>query len=156
MAALPESERIALCLHDLAKFYDAADASVDVHNEFIEAFDISWTGESATGDAQFLPGQFTRFWDVSRRPEGNIHFAGEHLSKHHTWISGALESAHGAVAQVLDKPEKELKPLGKEFAPDMPNNTIERGQLETVTEANYVKFAIPHHMNVQYVEVETG
>ena len=26
------------------------------------------------------------------RPEGRIHFAGEHCSLHHAWIQGALES----------------------------------------------------------------
>lgn len=56
----------------------------------------------------FLPGQFTAYFDVARRAEvvgtsevPNVYFAGEHLSRHHTWIAGALESALYSVEQML-------------------------------------------------------
>ena len=34
------------------------------------------------------------------KPEGNVYFAGEHLSPHHAWIEGSLESAYQVVAQM--------------------------------------------------------
>ncbi|KAH8653851.1 hypothetical protein BX600DRAFT_363214, partial [Xylariales sp. PMI_506] len=88
--SLNREERAQLCLHDLAKYF--ADDEVDVHDEYIESFDVLWSNEFCGGDAMFLPGQFSRFHEVSRKPEGNIYFAGEHLSRHHTWIAGALDS----------------------------------------------------------------
>ncbi|CAG8504752.1 21528_t:CDS:2 [Gigaspora rosea] len=36
----------------------------------------------------------------ARAPEGNIYFASEHLSTHHTWILGALDSALLACQQI--------------------------------------------------------
>lgn len=83
---LSRPERIKICLHDLSKYF-ADEVEIDVYEQFIEAFDITWSAESCGGDAMFLPGQFSRFFEVAKKPEGNIHFAGEHLSKHHTWVS---------------------------------------------------------------------
>jgi monoamine oxidase len=77
--SLSREERVEICLHDLTKFF--ANESVDVHDQFMEAFDVLWSNEFCGGDAMFLPGQFSRFYEVARAPEGNIHFAGEHLSK---------------------------------------------------------------------------
>ncbi|KAH7351060.1 hypothetical protein BKA65DRAFT_593892 [Rhexocercosporidium sp. MPI-PUGE-AT-0058] len=68
-------DRVKLCLHDLAKYF--ADEEVDVHGQFIEAFDKLWSNEYCGGDATFLPGQFSRFYEVAKKPEGNIHFAVE-------------------------------------------------------------------------------
>ncbi|KAH8807993.1 putative flavin-containing amine oxidase [Xylogone sp. PMI_703] len=102
IASIPRQQRLQLALHDLARYF--SDSNVNVYNEFIDAFDICWSQESATGDAMFLPGQFSRFFDAARRPEGNIYFAGEHLSRHHTWIAGAIDSALYTVANILGKP----------------------------------------------------
>ena len=85
-AGLPRDQRIQVCLHDLSLYY-ADDPEVDVYEQYIEAYDMLWTAESAGGDAMFLPGQFSRFYDIAKKREGNILFAGEHLSKHHTWVS---------------------------------------------------------------------
>ncbi|TFY78836.1 hypothetical protein EWM64_g5173 [Hericium alpestre] len=98
---LPETERRELALHCLAKLYDG----VNVYDELIETFDVAWTTRNATGDAMFLPGQFTSQFEAARRPEGNVYFAGEHLSRHHTWISGALESALESVRGILGNPD---------------------------------------------------
>ena len=84
-ASLSQTERSKICLHDLSKYY-ADEPEVDIYEQYIESFDIMWTAENSGGDAQFLPGQFTRFYDIARKPEGRIYFAGEHLSKHHTWV----------------------------------------------------------------------
>ncbi|KAB8218527.1 hypothetical protein BDV33DRAFT_205275 [Aspergillus novoparasiticus] len=96
MQSIPRDQRISLALHDLQGFYD----SVDVCDQYVDAFDVCWSQEYATEDAMFLPGQFTRFHQVAKQPEGNIHFAGEHLSRHHTWIAGAIDSAIQVVMQI--------------------------------------------------------
>ncbi|TWU05141.1 Flavin-dependent L-tryptophan oxidase RebO precursor [Symmachiella macrocystis] len=44
------------------------------------------------GFALFNPGQEQRYYQEIRRPEGCIHFAGEHTSLDHRWIEGAVES----------------------------------------------------------------
>lgn len=87
-AGLSRDERIRLCLHDLGKFY-ADEPDIDVSEQYIEAFDVLWMNEFCGGDAMFLPGQFSRFHQVAKKPEKNIYFAGEHLSKHHTWVSAS-------------------------------------------------------------------
>ncbi|KAI9837664.1 MAG: hypothetical protein M1837_002924 [Sclerophora amabilis] len=112
LSSIPREERISMALYDLNKFFKGDGEGVNVYEQFIEAFDVAWSQESCTGDAQFLPGQFSRFHQVSKLREGNIHFAGEHLSRHHTWITGAIDSALSTVRDMLGL--KELPALGRE------------------------------------------
>ena len=51
--------------------------------------------------ALYMPGQFARMHRHVVAPEGRIHFAGEHCSRSHSWMQGALESAHDAVKVLL-------------------------------------------------------
>ncbi|KAA1478689.1 amine oxidase [Dentipellis sp. KUC8613] len=95
---LSEAERRTLALQCLARLYDD---QVDVYGQLIETFDVAWCATAATGDAMFLPGQFRPHFEAARCPEGNIFFAGEHLSRHHTWISGAIESALQSVRDIV-------------------------------------------------------
>ncbi|KAF4178286.1 hypothetical protein CNMCM8694_009218 [Aspergillus lentulus] len=112
MASLPRDQRVSLVLHDLQRFYE--DTGVSISDEFIDAFDVCWSQESATGDAMFLPGQFSRFYESSRRAEGSVYFVGEHLSRHHTWIAGAVDSAIQTVGGMLGV--SEIRSLGKEYS----------------------------------------
>ncbi len=50
--------------------------------------------------ALFAPGQFVELHDDIAKPEGRIHFAGEHCSFHHAWILGSMESALDAVRAI--------------------------------------------------------
>ncbi|MCJ1282850.1 hypothetical protein MMC26_002176 [Xylographa opegraphella] len=140
--AIPHDERIRLALHDLQRFF--TDDGIDVYEQYIEAFDVAWSCESATGDAMFLPGQFSRFHDVARRPEGNVYFAGEHLSRHHTWIAGAVESAMATVGQMLGR---EMIALGEEFATEAGRKDSKRTQISS----RCLNYAIPQHNNLEYV-----
>lgn len=103
-----EDDRIIIALRDLQTIYP----EVDIQDQFIESFNVPWSEKWATGDAMFFPGQFKNLFNVSREPEGNIYFAGEQLSVHHTWIVGAIDSALLACQQLLGYTE--LYPL----APD--------------------------------------
>lgn len=82
-SSIPPEERVKHALHDLEQIYPKSEG-VDVCSEFIEADNTIWADRTPTGDAMFLPGQFSDYFKVANEPEGNIYFAGEHLSLHHT------------------------------------------------------------------------
>jgi monoamine oxidase len=50
--------------------------------------------------ALFNPGQEKRHFETIKRPEGRIHFAGEHTSLDHRWIEGAVESGIRTAAEI--------------------------------------------------------
>ncbi|KAK3356658.1 hypothetical protein B0T25DRAFT_603183 [Lasiosphaeria hispida] len=112
-------ERRNVAMSCLAEVYngkkDVDGKTIDVHKLYIESADHVWASSTATGDAIFLPGQFKEHFDVARKSEGPIYFAGEHLSFHHTWIAGAAHSALDVVRDMLKK--KDLPPL------KLPNST---------------------------------
>lgn len=119
-------ERIKLVLQDLNTFFGPQ--GVDVYGQFIEAFDMHWPSEAGGGNTMYLPGQFSRFHDIMKNPEGNIYFAGEHISRHHTWVAGGIESAHHAAEQVLDG--QSLPGLGSE--------------VKASTDSSHLDAQIPH------------
>ena len=103
---LTPAERTSLALFCLADMYDdkmdpVSNKPMRVHDLLIGTTGAVWSTQSATGDAMYHPGQFAAHFEPARQPEGNIFFAGEHLSRHHAWITGALESAHHAVCQMI-------------------------------------------------------
>ena len=52
--------------------------------------------------AAFLPGQYTRYYGYAGRPEGAIHFAGEHTATaNQGYLEGALESGERAAGEIL-------------------------------------------------------
>jgi monoamine oxidase len=44
-----------------------------------------------------MPGQFAALHRHVVAPDGRIYFAGEHCSRSHSWMQGALDSAEEAV-----------------------------------------------------------
>ena len=65
---------------------------------------ISWSWDtnplSAGAFCWFAPGQHDALYRDVISSEGRIFFAGEHASLTHTWIQGAIESAHRVVQEV--------------------------------------------------------
>ena len=52
--------------------------------------------------AAFLPGQFTKYYGYAGKPEGAIHFAGEHTATaNQGYLEGALESGERAAGEIL-------------------------------------------------------
>ena len=49
----------------------------------------------------FKPGQMTTMMPEIARPEGRVHFAGEHTSSWMTWMEGALQSAERAAREIM-------------------------------------------------------
>ena len=133
-------ERRSLALFCLADMYDekvdpASNTPIRVRDLLIGTSDAVWSTRSATGDAMFLPGQFAARFEPARQPEKNIFFAGEHLSRHHTWISGALESGLHAVCQLIGRDVPPLQPWGhyirtKPKHPINPKQPLTPGELE--------------------------
>jgi monoamine oxidase len=68
------------------------------HPQITEKFEAGashmWHEDEFAGGAfaLFDPGQQTLLHEEIIRPEGRIHFAGEHASLYHAWIQGAFES----------------------------------------------------------------
>jgi monoamine oxidase len=98
--SLKPYDRITQALDDLA----------EIHSQIVEEFEVgtSWLWHDAefAGDAfaLFDPGQQTLLHEEIIRPEGRIHFAGEHASLYHAWIQGALESGLRAAIAIHQAP----------------------------------------------------
>lgn len=93
--SLPPEKRIQQALEDVSA----------IHPQIVDAFEVGashfWHSDQYAGGAfaLFEPGQLKRLHAHIREPEGRIYFAGEHASREHAWINGAIESGlHAASA----------------------------------------------------------
>jgi monoamine oxidase len=86
--SLKPDDRIVQALDDVA----------EIHPQITKEFEVGtswmWHDDEFAGGAfaLFDPGQQTLLHDEIVKPEGRIHFAGEHASLYHAWIQGAFES----------------------------------------------------------------
>jgi monoamine oxidase len=87
--SLSNEELVRVLLKDLAKIYGKI-----VYTEFMKAVWFNWSQNpySAGCFTLFTPQQQKNFDEITRKPEGKLHFAGEHTSSFHGWIEGAIES----------------------------------------------------------------
>jgi monoamine oxidase len=87
--SLSNEELVRVMLKDLAKIYGKV-----VYTEFMKAVWFNWSQNpySAGCFTLFTPQQQKNFDEITRKPEGRLHFAGEHTSSFHGWIEGAIES----------------------------------------------------------------
>jgi len=94
--ALPEGERLELALRYLTRIHPQAGALAE------GGACKCWHADryAAGAFALHYPGQHTLLQEATARPEGRIHFAGEHTSLSHGWIEGAVSSALRAVSQI--------------------------------------------------------
>ena len=78
----------------------------EIHPQIINEFEVGashmWHDDPYAGGAfaLFDPGQQLLLYDDIIKPEGRIHFAGEHASDYHAWIQGAFESGLRAAREV--------------------------------------------------------
>lgn len=61
--------------------------------------------------AFYMPGQFAAVHHHVTAPEGRIYLAGEHCSRMHSWMEGALVSAHDAVGAILANATEHRTPI---------------------------------------------
>ncbi len=73
-----------------------------LHNEMEHAFSFCWGDQpwARGGYVAFRVGEITRWREAISRPEGRIHFAGEHTSPWPGWMQGALHSGLRAAREV--------------------------------------------------------
>ena len=94
--SLPPHERIHQALENVAAIHPQITA------EFEAGASHMWHDDPYAGGAfaLFDPGQQILLHDEIVKPEGRIHFAGEHASLYHAWIQGAFESGLRAAIAV--------------------------------------------------------
>ena len=86
--SLAPHERIEQAIENVAVIHP------QIKDEFEAGASHMWHDDPFAGGAfaLFDPGQQTLLHDEIVKPEGRIHFAGEHASLYHAWIQGAFES----------------------------------------------------------------
>jgi monoamine oxidase len=104
LAALPEEERLARCLAQLESIYPGCSG------EFELGTAVDWDADPASRGAYsyFGPSELTAYAPWLARPEGRIHFAGEHTDPWQATMNGALASGLRAAREVL----RRLQALG--------------------------------------------
>lgn len=98
--AMDEETRLEEALDDVARIHPR------IREEYEGGASHAWYGDRwARGAfALFAPEQQTDLQADIVRPEGRIHFAGEHCSLYHAWIQGALESGIRAARAIHEAP----------------------------------------------------
>jgi monoamine oxidase len=106
-AQLGEQERAVQALQNLRLLHPQAP------DEFEVGASHAWQNDPFAGGAYtvFQPGQQVRIHADVLRPEGRIHFAGEHTSLMHRWVEGAVESGLRVAAAVSAAAQRRA-PLG--------------------------------------------
>ncbi|MEM8642974.1 MAG: FAD-dependent oxidoreductase [Cyanobacteria bacterium P01_G01_bin.54] len=76
----------------------------DVQPQVVTSTSISWDEQewSKGGYVWFQPEQMSQLLSHVARPEGRIHFAGEHTSAWNGWMQGALQSGERAALEIMD------------------------------------------------------
>ena len=96
--AMSDAARVQAAAAELAKLFPAVTAQYEGGTSKCWEED-EW---SRGAYAWFKPGQMTRFLPVLGRPEGRIHFAGDHTSPTPGWQEGALQSAERVVREISE------------------------------------------------------
>ena len=101
--AMDEETRLEEALEDVSK----------IHPRIRDVYEVgashAWYDDRYANGAfaMFEPGQQTQLQADIVKPEGRIHFAGEHCSLYHAWIQGALESGLSAARAIHEAPAGE-------------------------------------------------
>lgn len=108
--SLSPDDRIEMAIKDVAKIHP------EILRECEGGASYAWYNDPyAVGAfALFEPGQESALQPDIVRPEGRVHFAGEHCSLWHAWIQGALESGLRAARAIhaAPAPEASSRSLG--------------------------------------------
>lgn len=102
---MSKKEKLEMTLQNLQQLYPEVDVAAEYtggrpgdENYMKEALEVNhW------GVVFYSPGQFLEFFPVIVKPQGNIYFAGAHLSSTLAWILSALESGRRAVGLLANR-----------------------------------------------------
>ncbi len=99
LCRLPPEQRVQVVIDSLKPMHG------DLPARPVDADPWCWDEHPWTRGALAItpPTDLTRFLADARKPEGRIHFAGEHVSIAPGWIQGSLESSLREVASMLEK-----------------------------------------------------
>jgi monoamine oxidase len=108
LSAMSERDRQDFVLRRMGNLFNNLD------NQFESGLSHIWHEEEwARGAfAYFEPGQMATLLPLAQRPEGRIHFAGEHTSAWHGWMNGALESGNRAAEEINDAEAAQVITVG--------------------------------------------
>ena len=87
--SLSPDERIKQAINYTAKIYPEITSQFEVGASFCWNDPQYFAGGAF---AIFAPGQMANLYHDMVKPEGRLHFAGDHTSFEHGWIEGAIES----------------------------------------------------------------
>ena len=95
-ASLPPRDRLEQAIENIAQIHP------QIVQEYEGGASWSWHDDPYAGGAfaMFEPGQQLRLYADIIKPEGRIHFAGEHASLAHAWIQGSIESGLRAASEI--------------------------------------------------------
>lgn len=81
-----------------------------IKDNFEGGYSKSWDGDewSRGASSWYRPGEMSELWPHVGKPEGRVHFAGDHTSAWIRWMQGALHSGN-RVAQEIDQFREEPK-----------------------------------------------
>jgi monoamine oxidase len=98
LAQMTEGDRIEFALSQMEKVFPG------VRTDFERGTSKSWDDDPwARGAfAYFRPGQMTSLLPYLARPEGRVHFAGDHTSAWSGWMQGALESGLRVAREIIE------------------------------------------------------
>ena len=96
LGAMSEDDRQDFVLRKMGNLFGGLNNQYESGTSYIWHED-EWARGAFT---YFEPGQMATLLPVAQRPEGRIHFAGEHTSAWHGWMNGALESGNRAAEEV--------------------------------------------------------
>ncbi len=96
---MAESERILFALSQVERIFPG------IRADFERGVSKSWDEDPwARGAFAYLrPGQMRSLLPHLARPEGRVHFAGEHTSPWSGWMQGALDSGLRAAREITDR-----------------------------------------------------
>ena len=96
VAAMPEEERVQFGVDAIAEVFPAA------KDLYEGAVTLAWDEDPWVRGAfaTYHPGDYRRYYRHLTRPEGRMHFAGEHTSPWPGWMHGALHSGVRAAREV--------------------------------------------------------
>lgn len=96
VALMPKEEQVRFGVDAIAEVFPG------VKDYYEGAFTLSWDKDPWTRGAYatYHPGDYRRYYRHLTRPEGRIHFAGEHTSPWPSWMLGALHSGVRAAQEV--------------------------------------------------------
>src|SRR5438128_1903301 len=98
---MAESDRILFAISQLERIFPG------IREDFERGVSKSWDEDPwARGALAYLrPGQMRSLLPHLARPEGRVHFAGEHTSPWSGWMQGALDSGLRAAREITDRAE---------------------------------------------------